>query len=65
MKSLMVLAIGLLSSSAFAFPTATTKTTSTGGVTCHQGYEYKMIRDSFGKVGYVPTGRRCVSQPRW
>jgi hypothetical protein len=53
MKALMILALGLVATSAFAGPSAS------GGVTCHQGYEYKMVRDSFGKVAFVPTGRRC------
>lgn len=57
MKALMILALGLISTAAFADSGA-----SRGGVTCHQGYEYKMIRDSFGKVAFVPTGRRCNSR---
>jgi hypothetical protein len=59
MKAFMILALGLLSSSAFAMTGS-----STGGITCHQGYEYKMVRDSFGKVAFVPTGRTCTSHPR-
>lgn len=55
MKALMILALGLISSGAFAM------TGSTYGTSCSQGYEYKMVRDSFGKVAFVPTGRRCAS----
>jgi hypothetical protein len=56
MKALMILGLGFISAGAFA------ANSYTGGVTCHQGYEYKMVRDSFGKVAFVPTGRRCENR---
>ncbi len=55
MKALVIIAVGLLSSGAFAF------TGSGSGTTCHQGREYKMTRDSFGKSAWVPTGRLCTT----
>jgi hypothetical protein len=55
MKVLLILAIGFVSSVSHA-----QQTTAFAGI-CHQGYEYKMKRDSFGKVAFVPTGRRCSS----
>lgn len=59
MKALVLLAFGFLASASVSLTASAAQ-----AVTCHQGYEYKMIRNSNGKVGFVPTGRRCVSK-RW